>query len=166
MALGVTLLSAATASAAFQPIRRTFGEQELSRLRAGSIVVPKGHGQGRVTVIVTLRQPPLAAWNRTLAGPAVHARLSVSSASSRAYMRQLSAAQAVAVRQLKAAVPRAEVTRHYRILLNGFAASVPAKSLPRVVRLSAAAHVYPSLRYALALDRSPASRSRSAGLST
>jgi subtilisin family serine protease len=155
-ALAATLASAASATAAFQPVRRSVGERELPRLRAGTITVPAGHHRGRLTVIVTLRQPPLAAWHRTLAGPAARARLSVSSASSRAYTRQLAAAQAVAVRQLRAAVPDAQVTRHYRILLNGFAASVPATALPRVARLSAAGHVYPSLRYTAALDRSPA----------
>jgi minor extracellular serine protease Vpr len=155
-ALAAILASAASATAAFQPIRRTFGERELPRLRAGRIVVPAAHRSGRITVIVTLRQPPLAAWHRDLYGPSARARLSVSSADSRAYMRELATAQAAAVRQLKAAVPGASVTRRFRILLNGFAATVPAKSLPTVVRLSSAAHVYPSLRYAVALDRSPA----------
>ena len=155
-AFAAILASAATASAAFQPVRRGSGEHALPRLRAGTIVIPAGHRSGRVTVIVTLRQPPLAAWHRSLYGPAAPARLSVSSSSARAYMRQLSTAQAAAARQLRAAVPQARVTRHYRILLNGFAASVPSTALPRVSALPAAAHVYPSLRYAAALDRSPA----------
>ena len=155
-ALAAMLVSAASATAAFQPIRRTFGERELPRLRAGKIVVPAGHRSGRVTVIVTLKQPPLAAWHRDLYGTSARARLSVSSASSRAYMRELAGAQAVAMRQLQAAVPQASVTRRFRVLLNGFAVTVPAKSLPKVVALSSASHVYPSLRYSVALDRSPA----------
>jgi subtilisin family serine protease len=155
-ALAAALVSAATASAAFQPIRRSFGEIEIPRVRAGTIVAPAAKKKGRVTVIVTLKQPPLAAWHRTLAGRAGRARLNVASGSSRAYVRTLAAAQSAAVRQLQTAVPQATVTRRYRVLLNGFAVQVPASALPRVARLSAAARVYSSYRYSLALDRSPA----------
>jgi minor extracellular serine protease Vpr len=119
-------------------------------------VAPSAKQKGRVTVIVTLKQPPLAAWHRTLAGRAGRARLNVRSTSSRAYVRSLAAAQSAAAWELKAAVPGATVTRRYRVLLNGFAVQVRASALPRVARLSATAKLYPSYRYSLALDRSPA----------
>ena len=68
VALGAALLAAASASAAFQPIERRQGELELPRVRAGTITIPDAHRKGRIEVIVTLADPPLAAYSRTLAG--------------------------------------------------------------------------------------------------
>ena len=68
IALGVALLAAATASAGFQPIERRHGEIEIPRVRAGTITVPEAHRRGRITVILTLADPPLAAYSRSLAG--------------------------------------------------------------------------------------------------
>ena len=73
IALGVALLAAATASAAFQPIERRHGEVEIPRVRAGTITVPAAHRRGRITVILTLADPPLAAYSRTLAGTQLRA---------------------------------------------------------------------------------------------
>ena len=154
-ALAAMLLSAASASAAFQPVRRSFGEIEVPRVRAGTLTIPSAGSKGRVTVIVRLRQPPLAVWHRTLSARSGQTRLNARSSSARAYMRSLAAAQAVAVRQLQAAVPQARVTRRYRVLLNGFAVQLPASALPTVARLSTTAKLYPSYRYTRALDRSP-----------
>jgi minor extracellular serine protease Vpr len=154
--LAAMLGTAASAAAALQPVRRSWGEREAPLVRAGTLRVPPAAAKGRVTVIVTLRQPPLAARQRALSGPAAQARLDVRSSSSRAYLRGLASAQAAAVRSLRAVVPEATVSRHYRVLLNGFAAQVPARALPQVVKLAAAAKVYPSYRYTQALDRSPA----------
>ena len=153
LALVATLGTAASASAALQPIRQLVGRARGSLLRAGTLRPTHTGAGARVTVIVTLRRPPLAAWHRTLAGRAGRARLNVRSGSARAYVASLAAAQRAAVRRLRAIVPEATVSRHYRVLLNGFAAEVPARSLPRVLKLTGAAKVYPSYRYTQALDR-------------
>src|SRR5262245_49877382 len=133
-ALAAMLASAASASAAFQPVRRSFGEVTVPRIRAGTLRVPNARAHGRVTVIVRLKQPPLAAWYRTLSGRSGSARMNARSSSARAYLRTLAAQQAAAVRQLKAAVPQARVSRHFSVLLNGFAVQLPASSLPRVLQ--------------------------------
>ena len=156
LALAATLVSAASASAAFQPVRRSFGEVEAPLVRSGTLTPPAGHARGRVTVIVTLRRPPLAAWQRSLSSLGARARLDTRSQASRSYLRQLAAAQQASIRELKSVVPDADVTRRYSVVLNGYAAEVPAKALARVARLSSAARIYPSLRYTAALDRSPA----------
>ena len=58
---------------AFQPIERRHGEVVIPRVRAGTITVPAAHRRGRITVILTLADPPLAAYSRTLAGAQLHA---------------------------------------------------------------------------------------------
>jgi subtilisin family serine protease len=156
VALAAMLGTAASAAAALQPVRRSWGEREAPLVRAGTLKPAAAAATGKVTVIVRLRQPPLAARQRALSGPAAQGRLNVRSSSSRAYLRTLAAEQAAAVRSLRTVVPEAAVSRRYRILLNGFAAEVPARALPKVVRLAEAAKVYPSYRYTQALDRSPA----------
>ena len=155
LALGVALLAAASASAAFQPIERRHGEIEIPRVRAGTIVVPKAHRQGRITVIVTLKDPPLAAYSRTLAGSRTTRRLNVQSRSAKAYVARLQRAQRAAAATLKRVIPTAEVQRSYTVLLNGMAVELPAKALPKAAKLSFARKLYPSYRYTLALNRSP-----------
>ena len=100
-ALGAALLSGGTAAAAFQPIDRSLGEVEVPRVRAGTIVVPAAHKRGRTTVILTLAQPPLAAYSRTLSSAGATRRLNTSSAASRAYVASLLRAQARAEATLK-----------------------------------------------------------------
>ncbi len=107
-------------------------------------------------VIVTLPDPPLAAFGRTLAGRGAVRRLNASSLSSRVYLARLEAAQRAAVAMLVLAIPEATVSRRYRIVLDGLAVELPAHRLPELVALPFATRVYPSLRYSLALDRSPA----------
>ena len=153
--LVAALTLAAGAAADFQPLSRPQGELALPAVRAGTIVVPKERGRGRVQVIVTLPQPPLAAWGRTLASRGAARRLNVASRSARAYLARLAAAQQAAVAALRREIPEATVSRRYRIVLDGLAVELPARRLPALVRLPFAAHVYPSYRYSLALDRSP-----------
>ena len=155
LALGAALLVATSAAAGLRPIERRGGEVEVPRVRAGTITVPAGHRQGRLTVIVTLAQPPLAAWSRSFTARSASRRLDTTSRSSRAYVAQLRAAQARAETALKRAIPSARVTRNYTVLLNGMAVELPAKRLAAAVRLPFARKVYPSLRYTLALNRSP-----------
>ena len=92
-ALGVALVATAAASAAFQPIERRHGEVVIPRVRAGTITIPDAHRKGRVTVILTLSQPPLAAYSRTLAGSTARRRLNVQSRGAKAYVAGLVQAQ-------------------------------------------------------------------------
>ncbi|HEX4929908.1 MAG TPA: S8 family serine peptidase, partial [Gaiellaceae bacterium] len=155
IALGVALLAAATASAGFQPIERRHGEIEIPVVRAGTITVPEAHRRGRITVILTLSDPPLAAYSRSLAGRSSTRRLNTSSHVSKAYVARLGRAQRAAAAVLKRAIPEAEVLRNYTILLNGMAVELPATELARAAKLSFTRKLYPSYRYTLALNRSP-----------
>jgi minor extracellular serine protease Vpr len=146
----------ASAAAALKPIRRTFGEQELPRVRAGTITIPSGHASDRLRVIATLHLPPLAAaYGRTLSAAGAERRLDVASASSRAYLARVDAAQRHAVAELRQAIPDATVSGRFRILLDGVTVELGAKELPKLVRLGFVEHVYPSLRYTRSLDESP-----------
>ena len=155
LALGAALLTGSTAAAAFQPIERRHGEVQVPRVRAGTIVIPKAHKRGRTTVLLTLAQPPLAAYSRTLSSSSATRRLNVSSASSRAYLAQLLRAQQRAAVTLKRAIPAAKVRRNYTVLLNGMAVELPVTQLSVAARLSFARKIYPNLRFTLALNRSP-----------
>lgn len=155
IALGVALLATSSAAAGFQPIERRLGELELPRVRAGTITVPDAHRQGRVTVILTLSQPPLAAYSRTLAGTSATRRLSTTSRAAKAYVATLQRAQRAAAATLKRAIPEATVRRNYTLLLNGMAVELPATELAKAAKLSFARKLYPSYRYTLALNRSP-----------
>src|SRR4029450_978195 len=78
------LLPTAVASAALHPVRRSFGDLQIPLGRARTIPLPKGHVRGRVTVLVTLAAPPLAAsFGRRLSASAGSRRLDVRSAGSR-----------------------------------------------------------------------------------
>ncbi len=154
-ALAAVLLSSASAAAGLQPIRYRQGEVTVPRVRAGTISIPAGHMRGRVTVIVTLSSPPLAAWSRSLSSRGNRTRLSTRSAAARAYLAQLSRRQDAAVLALRRTIPEATVSRRFRVLLDGLTVTLPAKRLPALVKLTLAQRVYPSLRYSLALDRSP-----------
>jgi subtilisin family serine protease len=156
LAVAAILGLVSSASAAFQPVRRSFGELEIPRVRAGQVVVPKGHANGRVTMIVTLTQPPLAAHSeRSLFGVSATRRLDVDSAGSRAYLASLARAQAKAVAELHRAIPEAMVGRRLRIILDALTVTLPAKKLPALYRLGFVARVYPSLRFTQSLDNSP-----------
>ena len=61
LTVAAALVAATPAAAQLLPVKRTFGDLTIPRLRAGTIHVPKGHASGRVRVIVTLKLPPLAA---------------------------------------------------------------------------------------------------------
>ncbi|MDX6512295.1 MAG: minor extracellular serine protease Vpr [Gaiellaceae bacterium] len=148
-------MSATPAAAAFQPVRRTFGELTLPRVRAGVLHVKAGQASGRVRVIVALRLPPLAAAFRRLEGRSSATRLDMRSSSSRAYLRRIDAAQAAAIAQLRRTIPAARVQHRYRVVLDGLALSLPARRLPALMHLSFTRHVYPSVRFTLALNRSP-----------
>jgi minor extracellular serine protease Vpr len=154
--LAAALVAVPLSTASFQPIRRELGERSVPRLRAGTIRIPAGHRTGRIRVIATLRLPPLAArFERTLQSKGAGRQLNVASSSSRAYLAQLTAAQRVAAATIQRAVPRATITRRFRILLDGLTVELPAARLPALTRLRTVRRVYPSLHYSLALNDSP-----------
>jgi minor extracellular serine protease Vpr len=126
-------------------------------VRAGTITIPPAHRQGRVRVVVRLGQPPLAATlGSTYTGVVAQQRLQVRSASSRAYLARLARSQTAATAALRRAIPEAKVSRSFRLLVNGLTVDLPATKLPTLARLGFVTKVYPSVRYALELNRSPA----------
>jgi len=153
--LGAALLFASSATATFQPVRRTSGELTLPRVRAGTLKIPAASSRGRVTVLVDLKLPPLAASRESVFGLNRPARLNVRSAGSRAYLARLASAQRAAEAQLKRAIPSARISYRYRVILDGFALSLPARKLPALARLPAVTKIYPSARYQLDTNRSP-----------
>jgi minor extracellular serine protease Vpr len=154
--LVAALALAASASAGLQPIDRSFGEQTIPRYRPGTIVMPAGHGDGRVRVMVGLAQLPLAAERGPgLFGSLGEAKLDAQSSSSRAYVAELVAAQQAAARQIRSAIPSARVTRSFQVVLNAITIDLPFSRLPQLNAMPFVAQIYPSLRYRMALNRSP-----------
>jgi minor extracellular serine protease Vpr len=156
VALAAALLPTVPASAALQPVRRSFGELTIPRVRAGTLTVPRGHARGRVTVLATLNAPPLAAWfGRRLSASEGARRLDARSAGSREYLAKLAQLQARAVEELRRDVPGARVGRRLRIVLDALTVRVPVGQLPKLYRLGFVHKVYPSTRFKLNLDDSP-----------
>jgi len=156
LAILAALVSALPAAAELRPVRRDFGELQVPRVRAGTIVVPAGQALGRITVLVRLADPPLAEAGRTFYARGATRRLDVRAGSSRTYLQRLVRAQRRATAQLLQTIPEARVDRSYRIVLNALSVRLPATALPTLVRQPYVRNVYPSLRYRLALDDSPA----------
>src|SRR6476660_9574459 len=154
--LAAALILVSAASATLQPVRRTAGEITVPRVRAGTLKVPPAASRGRLTVLVDLRLPPLAAYNRNLFSAARTTRLNVRSSSSRLYLARLARGQKVAAAELKRAIPSARISNRYRVIMDGFALSLPARKLPALARLHAVTKIYPSARYQLDTNRSPA----------
>jgi len=154
--LAAALIFTSAASATFQPIRRSQGEITIPRVRAGTLKVPAAATRGRLTVLVDLHLPPLAAYNRNLFSAVSTARLDVGSASSRLYLARLARAQKVAAAEVKRAIPSARISYRYRVIMDAFAISLPARKLPALARLHAVTKIYPSARYQLDTNRSPA----------
>jgi minor extracellular serine protease Vpr len=134
-------------------------EQAGKRVRTGPALVPGAERVGnRTRVILTLDTPPLAqaSFARRIGGIGVNRKLNLRSSFSQSYLSRLEAEQAVAITRLRRELPEAKVSRRYRILLNGFAVSVPYRKLPELMGLGIAEHVYPSLTYTMSLNRGPA----------
>jgi subtilisin family serine protease len=148
-----------TATGATGPTPESVVANALQEVRHGPALAPRAGGAGgRVRVIVTLEDAPLAAAAnaRQLSGLGVNRQLDVASSFSRSYLAGLAAAQARAIASVRSAIPEARVSRRYRILLNGFAVSVPYARLPELLELDAVEKVYPSLRYTMSLNKGPA----------
>jgi subtilisin family serine protease len=113
---------------------------------------------GTVEVIVRLDGPGLAQaveQSRVLSPAAKRRRLELDAAPSRAYLREVDAAQAEFERALAAAVPSARVRWRYRIVLNGVAVVVEERDLARVRDLRGVRDVLPNATYESTLDQSP-----------
>jgi subtilisin family serine protease len=148
--------SAVPASAAFEPVVRPVTEAGQAPLvRAGSLHVPRGHGSGRVTVVVRLHGAPLAAYGARALQIRARTKLNTGSEASRAYLAQLSARQRAAAARLTRAIPEARVRQRYRVVLNGFTVDLPTRKLPQLLRLRDVAQVYSNVRYTLAANRGP-----------
>jgi len=150
------LALSASASAALRPIDRTFGELTVPRVQAGTIRIPAEHRSGRVTVIASLRLPPLAAARGGFFAALGASRLDTTSSSSRAYLTRVAAEQAAAARAIRTAVPGARLGRRFQVVLNGITVDLPVTRLPALHALGAVSRVYPSVRFLLKLNRSPA----------
>jgi subtilisin family serine protease len=154
MASCAALVFALPAAAKLLPVQRTFGDRSLPRVRAG--VLPAISSSGRIRVIARLSLPPLAQYSgRGLSAAGGRRRLSVASASSRAYVRRLVQAQTHETALLRRAIPEARIGARFQVVLDGLTVSLPASKLPALVRLTSIAGVYPSVPYTLALDHSP-----------
>ena len=126
------------------------------RVRAGKLVIPRGHAEGRVRVIVALRLPPLAAFHdRAFAAHGARRRLSFTAAASQRYLARVSAAQGVAATALRRAIPQARIGRRFQVVLDAMTVSLPATKLPQLARLDFVSKVYPTLRYRKLTDTSP-----------
>jgi minor extracellular serine protease Vpr len=153
----IGLVAASSASAALTPIRRDAREADLPRVRAGVLHVPAAQQRGWMRVIVRLSAPPLAAWSseRSLSSASRAQHLDVRSASSKAYLAKLAKLQDAAAAQVRAAIPSAQIQERFSILLDGLTVRLPARSLPKLLGLSAVTKIYPNLSYYSTMDRGP-----------
>ena len=150
------LLFALPAAAALEPVRRPISESGPAPVvRAGSLYVPPGHNKGRVSVVVRLHGAPLAATGGRSLQSRTRTKLNMRSTASVAYLTQLAAQQRTAAARLTKAIPEARVLERYRVVLNGFTVNLPARKLPKLMRLALAAQVYPNVRYSMLTNRSP-----------
>jgi minor extracellular serine protease Vpr len=155
LAVAAALSAAIPAGAALVPIERSFGDVNVARVRSGTLTIPRSQASGRVRVIIGLALPALAsAQGRGLSARGGNRKLDVSSAASRRYLVQISAAQRVAAARLLRAIPQARIGRRYQVVLDGFTVSLPVANLPVLARLGFVQKIYPSVRYHLATDTS------------
>ncbi len=83
-----------------------------------------------------MKAPSLSAFGRTLL-----------SASHTQYLRQLEAAQTQLARNVRAAIPQAQVRWRYHLVADGFAVVVPRSDLARLAEIPGVAKVWPNVLY-------------------
>ena len=83
LAVVTALASTVPADASLLPIRRTFGDLTVPRVRAGTLTIPRNQGAGRIRVIIGLPLAPLAAAQARLAAQSHTRKLNVATAASR-----------------------------------------------------------------------------------
>jgi minor extracellular serine protease Vpr len=155
-AVVAALASVAPTGASLLPIKRTFGDLNVPRVRSGSLAIPPRHADGRVRLIVGLPLPPLAtAQGRGFASAGATQKLDVSAAASKRYLARVVAGQRLAAAQLLRAIPEARIGRRFQVVLDGLTVSLPVTRLPALVRLSFVRKLYPSVTYHLLTDTSP-----------
>jgi subtilisin family serine protease len=113
-----------------------------------------------VEVVVTLKQPPLAAElsrSRTLAFSsfARPRKLLTTSAASRRYLAGLASQQRLVQQRIQRTIPGTTVRWRYSVVLNGMAVVVPAGGVRRLAAVPGVEQVWPNLRYHELLDRTP-----------
>src|SRR5262245_37236271 len=125
LAVAAALTAAVPAAASLAPVNRT-----TPRVRKGKVVVPRGHAEGRVRVIVGLSLPPLSVFHsRSFAAQGVRRRLNVNAAPSRRYVERITAAQRSAARALRRAIPQVRIGRRFQVVLDAMTVSLPATKL-------------------------------------
>jgi subtilisin family serine protease len=107
---------------------------------AGSGV--KAAAAKRVEVLVELKRPALAV------------AMGRRARSSPGYLHKLEAGQTRVERQIRVAVPSAQVRWRYRYVLNGLAVVVPTTDIRRLAALPGVSRVYRSVEYHASLDES------------
>lgn len=99
-------------------------------------------------VIVTLSSPSLSTAFRSGQLSSLRARrLDLRALSSRSYLARLASSQADLSQRIETAIPRANVRRHFRIVANGLAVTLPSDEVSLLGSLPGVARVYPSYRY-------------------
>jgi subtilisin family serine protease len=87
-------------------------------------------------VVVTLKAPPLASFGRSLRSPA-HA----------GYLRRLDAAQEQAIRNVRLALPQAQIRWRFHLVADGFAVALPQSQLAELARVPGVAEVWSNVAY-------------------
>jgi minor extracellular serine protease Vpr len=148
-----------SAAGAVDPVDR-IRDYSFPRLERGPDVRSLGARSpaGHTRVIMALAEPPLAAAAPRAAFRTVGTRqkLNLKSSFAQSYLARLEASQQRAIASLRSAMPEAKVSRRYRLLLNGFAVSLPYAKLPQLLELGIAETVYPSYTYTSQMNRGPA----------
>ncbi len=123
-----------------------------------ALVVAPSAAAASTEVVVTLGAPSLAtavAKSRVLSARTKTHRLDLRSSTSVAYLRSLAAEQAQVAHRIVGAIPSAQVSWHYGVVLDGIAVTVPNDRLAALARVPGVAKVWPSVTYRPLLDRSP-----------
>jgi subtilisin family serine protease len=157
--LVAVVASTGTASGSIDPVER-FRDYSFPRLERGPDVrsLVQRSPVGHTRVIVALEEPPLAAAAPRAAFTTVGTRrkLNLRSSFAQSYLARIDVSQQRAIASLRTAMPEARVSRRYRLLLNGFAVSLPYAKLPELLELGIGEKVYPSYTYTSSMSRGPA----------
>jgi subtilisin family serine protease len=126
---------------------------------AGLAFAPAAHASS-VEVVVTLKQPPLAAElarSRSLAFSSLARprKLLTTSPASRRYLAALASQQRLLQRRIQRTIPGTAVRWRYSVVLNGMSVVVPARDVGRLSSVPGVEQVWPNLRYHELLDRTP-----------
>jgi subtilisin family serine protease len=127
---------------------------------AFAVAAAPAHGAtvDRTQIVVTLEAPSLARAIKTsrVLTPEVKARrLDLGSATSRAYLADVRAAQRAVEQRIRARIPSAKVRWRYAVVLNGLAVALARSDVPKLVGIEGIEDVHVGGRYGVTLDRGP-----------